>query len=110
MTNLNNYPHAMDVDQATGKPMQKVSAQIAGSLLEEQLTNLQAVAGVLTFAEEIRFIEIYNRDVTNTGVFLVNNISITVPADSVVDFQIGGTPSKTVTVTGSTSYIVSRYV
>lgn len=108
MADLNSYPHAMETDQATGKPMQKVA--LTGNTLVEQKTQTNAVAGTLTFAEGVVFVEIVNRDTVNDGVFNVNGINITVPKDSVVDYRVGGTPRTTITVTGSTSYIVSRLV
>jgi hypothetical protein len=39
----------------------------------------------------------------------VNGINITVPAGEVFKASYGGTPRATVTVTGSTSYILTRY-
>lgn len=86
-----------------------VKVQLTGSMLREQLTESDAVGGVLTFAENINKIEIYNTDTANVGVFTVNGMDITVPADEVFEATIGGTPSPTVTVTGATTYIVSRY-
>lgn len=82
---------------------------VAGNSLQEQLSETQAVGGVLTFAENIKTIEIYNIDPTNTGTFTVNGIVIQVPPTKVFKSDIGGVPSKLVTVTGSTDYTVSRY-
>lgn len=107
---LKQYQHAMEIDSTTDKPMQKVAAQLTGSKVEEQKTEMDATSGSLTFAENIEYIGIYNRDATNDGVFNVNGINITVPAGEAVDFHIGGTPSTTVTVTGATTYILTRYV
>lgn len=83
---------------------------LTGSKLAEQKTDADAVSGTVTFAAGVQFIEIYNRDTVNDGVFNVNGINITVPKSEVVDYQVGGTPRNTVTVTGSTSYIISRLV
>ena len=77
--------------------------------LEEQKTEAQATAGTLTFAENISIIEIFNTHATNTGVFTVNGIAISVPAKASFQAAIGGTPGKTVAVTGTTTYIVGRY-
>lgn len=77
--------------------------------LQEQKTEAQATAGTLTFSEDISIIEIYNNHATTTGVFTVNGIAITVPAKASFQAAIGGTPGKTVAVTGTTSYIVGRY-
>jgi hypothetical protein len=81
-----------------------------GSTLAEQKTQANAVNSVLTFSANILTIEIYNTDVLNDGVFTVNGIAINVPKGTTYKSTIGGTPGTTVTVTGSTSYIVSRYV
>jgi hypothetical protein len=106
---LKYYSHAMAIDAETGKPMEKVAAQLTGSRVEEQLTDANAVTGTLTFAEPIQFIGIYNRD-TVDGVFNVNGINLTIPAGESADFHVGGTASNQVSVSGSTSYIVTRYV
>lgn len=83
---------------------------IAGNVLQEQKTESDAVAGVLTFAANIQYIEIYNTDATNAGVFTANGINITVPAGKVFKSAIGGTAAATVSITGATTYIVSRYI
>jgi hypothetical protein len=94
-------------DDGTGKPVTDVI--VKGSRLEEQKTQANAVNGTITFTKNVQFIGIYNRDTINDGVFNVNGINITVPKGESVEFQVGGTLRATVTVTGSTSYIVSRY-
>lgn len=76
----------------------------------EQLTQANAVGGVLTFSNTIDTIEIYNTDTTNMGIFTINGIDIHVPANSSFEAAIGGTPSANITVSGATSYIVTRYV
>lgn len=82
-----------------------------GSKVEEQLTQANAAVGTLTFAEIINTIEVYNTDETNTGVFNVNGIDITVPAGKSFKASIGNIPRATVTATGATTYIsVTRYV
>jgi len=78
------------------------------SSLQEQLTETDAITGTLTFSDFIKEIGIYNRDVSE-GVFTVNNLAITIPADTFFQAEIGGTPSKTIDVTGSSSYIIGRY-
>jgi len=83
---------------------------VVKDILVEQKTQVDAVAGVLTFSANISVIEIYNTDATNAGVFTVNGLAINVPAGKSYMAAIGGTPSPTVTVTGATTYIVSRYV
>jgi hypothetical protein len=82
---------------------------LTGSNVVEQKTQADAVTGTVTFAKGIQHLEIYNTDVTNQGVFNVNGINITVPAKESFKASYGGTPRTTVTVTGSTSYILTRY-
>ncbi|MCP3738827.1 hypothetical protein [Rossellomorea sp. BNER] len=88
------------------------NVSLTGSNLIDTQTEADAVTGVLTFAQDIHYIEILNRDTVNEGTFLVNGFNIIVPANS--PFQITnvskGTVGKTVTVTGSTSYAVNQYV
>jgi hypothetical protein len=98
------------IDQTTPGTTNKVVSEITGNTLAEQKTQANAVAGVLTFSANISTIEIYNTDVLNDGVFTVNGIAITVPKGIAYKTTVGGTPGLTVTVTGATSYIVSRYV
>jgi hypothetical protein len=33
MADLNQYPHAMEIDPVTGKPMQKVSTRVSGNFV-----------------------------------------------------------------------------
>lgn len=77
--------------------------------LQEQLTQADAVNGTLTFSDVVKAVDIFNQDATNSGVFTINGLSITVPANTFFSAEIGGTPSNTVTVSGSTSYIIGRY-
>ncbi len=87
-----------------------VPTTLTGSSLAEQKTQANAVNGVLTFSANISTIEMYNTDVLNDGVFTINGIVINVPRGTVYKSTIGGTPGTTVTVTGATTYIISRYV
>jgi hypothetical protein len=82
---------------------------ISGSIVAEQKTQANAVTGTVTFSKGIDTLEIYNVDATNQGVFNINGINITVPAGKSFKASFGGTPRTTVTVTGSTSYILTRY-
>jgi hypothetical protein len=84
----------------------------AGSTLVEQLTDADEVAGDLTFSAPIEYVEIFNTDSSNAGVFTVNTVNIAVPANAVFGpTKVGSVPSATVSVSGATtSYIVSRYV
>jgi hypothetical protein len=83
--------------------------QLTGSKLVEQHTQADAVGGTVTFAKNIQFLEIYNTDAVNDGVFNVNGINITVPKGESFKAAYGGTPRATVTVTGATTYILTRY-
>jgi len=85
-------------------------SQLSGSKIIEQLTQADAVAGVLTFTDNINAIEIYNTDATNDGVFAVNGINLNVPKGVLYRSNVGGTVAKTVTISGSTTYIVSNLV
>lgn len=93
-------------DNGSGKPVTDVFIQ--GTKLVQQFTEAHATDGKLTFTKNISTIGIYNRDTTD-AVFKVNNIDIHVPTGEYVEFNVGGTPSNIVTVTGSTKYIVSRF-
>lgn len=89
--------------------------QLSGSNVAEVLTESDASDGVVTFSAPIEFIQVFNRDATNAGTFTVNGISIPVSKsgeDGCVWGPTGvdGTPSAAVTVTGSTSYVLSRFV
>jgi len=83
--------------------------QQIGNTLQEQFTETDAIANVLTFSENISTIELYNTDTINTGIFNVNGIDITVPSEKYFKSTIGGIPSTEVTISGATTYIVSRY-
>lgn len=85
------------------------AVSLTGSNVAEQKTQANAVSGSVTFSKPIQHLEIYNVDSTNTGVFTVNGINITVPAGKSFKASYAGTPSTIVTVTGSTSYILTRY-
>lgn len=88
-----------------------LTTQLTGSNLAEQLTEADAVSGVLTFEEPIRILQIYNADTTNTGQFLVNGRTVHVPPNTATGiYNLVGSESAEVTVTGATAYIVSRFV
>jgi len=105
---LKHYAHAMTIDRDTGKPMPKTA--LTGNKVAEQKTEVDAVGGALTFADDIDTIGIFNTDTTNKGIFNVNGIDIHVPPSTPVEYGIAGTPSNIVTVTGATTYIVTRLV
>jgi hypothetical protein len=82
---------------------------LSGNKVMEQKTQADASNGTVTFSKPIQTLEIYNVDATNQGVFNVNGINITVPAGKSFKASYGGTSVANVTVTGSTSYILTRY-
>jgi hypothetical protein len=86
-----------------------VPTAVSEGTLVEQKTQNDAVGGTITFSKPISIFEIYNTDATNQGVFAVNGINITVPAGKNFKASIGGIASPSVSVTGSTSYILTRY-
>lgn len=97
-----------------------INASIVGSLpyetLTETKTQVDAVAGVVTFSANIYCLEILNTDATNDGVFTVNGLIITVPKKAtntpgtIFKAVIGGTPGTTVAISGATTYVLNRYV
>ncbi len=90
-----------------GTVSQLVSA--IGSLVVEQKTQANAVTGTVTFSKPLQHLEIYNTDTVNDGVFNVNGINITVPKTESFKASYGGTPSAGVTITGATTYILTRF-
>jgi len=94
---------------ATAQPV-TINGSLPNQTLVEQKTQANSIGGVLTFSANIGAIEIYNTDTVNAGVFTVNGLAINVPATKVFNSAIGGTPGATVTITGATTYIVSRYL
>lgn len=78
--------------------------------LVETFTEVDAIAGVLTFAENIDAIEIFNVDATNIGTFLVNGLGIVIPPSTPFKTIVGGIANNVITITGSTAYIVNRYI
>jgi hypothetical protein len=85
------------------------NVSLTGSKVAEQKTQADAVTGTVTFSKSISTLEIYNTDAANQGVFNVNGINITVPANESFKASYGGTPSANITITGATSYILTRY-
>ena len=72
-------------------------------------TTTQGTIPTLTFTDDISSVELHNTDSSNAGIFTVNGIAIKIPASCVKQITVGGTPSPAITVTGATSYIVSRF-
>lgn len=101
--NLNANLQVGDADVATGNPM---PTTLNGSKLEEQLTDADAVANVLTFSDVITAIEIFHESVSWQD-FVVNGVTITVPAGG-YRTPVGGTPGTEVTIPAGVPCIVGR--
>ncbi len=86
-----------------------VAPEAVGATLLEQQTQDDATEGVLTFTNNIAWLEIDNGLDSVDGTFTVNGITINVLAGHTFKAKIGGTPGKTVSVTGATKYTVSQY-
>lgn len=95
----NGYPISV------AKPL---TVQPAGNSVVEQKTEADTATDAVSFAQEVGTLEIYNVDIVD-GVFNVNGIDITVPAGKSFKAHFGGTPRNTVTVSGSSKYILTRY-
>ena len=80
--------------------------QLSGSKLEEQLTNSDAVANVLTFSENITAIEIYHEAVAWQD-FIVNGLTLKIPPGG-YRTMISGVAGATVTIPAGLSCIVGR--
>lgn len=84
----------------------KVTAELSGSKLEEQLTQADAVANVLTFSANISAIEIFHEE-TTWQTFIVNSLTLKIPAGGWAR-PIGGTPSTEVTIPAGIDCAVGR--
>ena len=87
----------------------KVENIMIGSTLEEQLTNADAVDNVLTFSKNITNIEIYHNE-ANWQEFVVNGITLTIPAGVYYRTAIGGVPGLTVGIPVAINCVVGRLV
>ena len=88
--------------------VRRVVAEISGSSLLEQLTEADLVSGDLVFASAVTLVEVVNEDVA-AGTFTINGTPIRVPAQATTGvFRPPGTPSATVSVTGSARFLVNR--
>lgn len=97
------------IDQTTPGTTNKVVAELSGSKVAEEFTEVDAdVNNVLTFQENIEYIEIYHEEATWQQ-FVINGITKTVPAGGWRG-GIEGTPAKTVTIPAGVNCIVGRLV
>lgn len=87
-----------------------IPVKVSGTKLSEQLTEKDSVNSTLSFSRVVDTIEFYNTDTENDGIFNANGIDIKVPRGQAFIASIGGTPRSTITVKGSTSYIVTTYI
>lgn len=84
------------------------TVQIAGNTLAEQKTQVDAVANVLTFSQNIGVIEIYHKEAT-FQTFIVNGLSIVIPAGG-YRTPIAGVASPNVTIPAGINCIVGRLI
>lgn len=94
-----------------GAPITKdnpLSVYMAGGTLTEQKTQANASANVITFAENIKAVEIYHAEAT-WQLFTVNGLTLNVPAGG-YRTAIGGTVAKTVTIPAGVDCIVGRLI
>ena len=99
--------HEVVFDERTKTP--KVFA-LKPAFQEDLTENSPGGPDEVTFSEPVTHLVILNRDVTNDGVFTVNGLPKIVPAGADIPVTpFGGTPSNTVQITGSTSFIISRF-
>ena len=80
--------------------------QLSGSILQEQKTNTDAVANVITMSANISASEIYHEAVT-WQTFIVNGVTFQVPAGG-YRTPVGGTPGATVTIPTGLTCLVGR--
>jgi len=94
-------------DWLTGDDTTLVPAvQFSGSKLEEQKTQVNAVANVITFVGDINAIEIFHNEAI-WQTFIVNGITLVIPAGG-YRTPIAGTVAKTVTIPAGVNCIVGR--
>jgi hypothetical protein len=95
--------------QGDGTEGKAAPVSVVGDTLVETKNQADAVAGVVTFSENIKAIGILNTDLANDGVFTVNGIAIPVPKGTPFKDIIGGIPAASVAISGATTYNLLRY-
>ena len=98
--NWNNKKSIIGIDPAAN------AVQLSKNKLEEQKTQANAVANVITFTGDINAIEIYHEEATWQD-FTVNGITLKIPSGG-YRTPIGGTVAKTVTIPANVDCIVGR--
>lgn len=94
--------------QGDGTAGKAAPVKVAGSTLQEQKTQADAAANVITFSANVVAIEIYHEE-TTWQTFIVNGLTLTIPAGG-YRTPIGGTPAATVTIPAGISCLVGRLV
>jgi hypothetical protein len=83
-----------------------ITTELLGSTLQEQLTQADAVANVLTFSANITAIEIYHEEST-WQTFIVNGLTFKIPAGG-YRTPIGGVPGTTATIPAGINCLIGR--
>lgn len=83
---------------------------ITGTRVAEVLDETNLSGTTLTLQVAPIAVRILNEDTTNSGTFTVNGLPLVVPAGASLETGVEGTPSITVTVSGSTSFQFQRLV
>lgn len=94
-----------------GQPIDSTNpfhVSLSGSILQEQKTQADAVANVITFSTNIVCIEIYHEAAT-WQTFIVNGLTLQIPSGG-YRTPVGGTPAATVTIPAGLNCIVGRLV
>lgn len=88
-----------------------LTVQLSGSqLVEATQTEDDATEGMHTFEGPIGALELVNADPLSSLHAVVNGITVIVPPLTVWGPSfIGGTPSASVVISGSSAYLVNRY-
>jgi hypothetical protein len=94
--------------EAAGTP---IPTQLSGSTLAENTkTQADLSGGAVAFSDDVAVLEIANLDASNTGTFVVNGVTVILPPGwSLEPTRFEGTPSSSVTVSGSTEFLMNRY-
>lgn len=88
--------------------LRNLAVRLIGIVLEEQLTNADAVNNVLTFSKNITNIEIFHNEATWQE-FIVNGLTLTIPSGG-YRTAVGGTLGLTVGIPIGINCIVGRLV
>jgi len=81
-----------------------------GSKVAEILDETDLAGSDVVFSEPVNFIRIFNFDTDNFGLFTINGLVFKVAPGFGLETGVGGTPSATVSVSGSTEFVLHRLV